>query len=92
MPHWTERIVADPGVCHGQAVMRGTRITGSVILDNLAAELPLEELLRSYPQLTPADVRAAIAYAADLAAERVVSLGPSTAEVRVAGAPALDRR
>ncbi len=69
---WRERIVTDPEVCHGQACIKGTRIMASVVLDNLAAGASEEEILRSYPSLTPADIRAAIAYAADLAREVVV--------------------
>jgi uncharacterized protein (DUF433 family) len=54
--------------------MRGTRIPVAVVLANLAAGLTEEELFRSYPSLTPDAVRAALAYAADLAQERVVPL------------------
>jgi uncharacterized protein (DUF433 family) len=36
----------------------------SVILDNLAAGVPVDEILASYPALTPEDVQAAIAFAA----------------------------
>ena len=46
----------------------------SVILDNLAAGVSLEEIFKSYPSLTPEDVQAALAYAADLARERIVSV------------------
>jgi uncharacterized protein (DUF433 family) len=46
----------------------------AVVLDNLAAGLATDEILRSYPPLTPEDVQAAMAYAADLARERIVSL------------------
>jgi len=46
----------------------------SVVLDNLAAGLELDELLASYPPLTREDVQAAIAYAADLARDRTVDL------------------
>jgi uncharacterized protein (DUF433 family) len=46
----------------------------SVILDNLAAGLTTEEVVASYPSLTPDDVRAAIAYAAEIARERIVPL------------------
>jgi uncharacterized protein (DUF433 family) len=45
----------------------------SVILDNLAAGLSPGEIVRSYPSLQTDDVSAAIAYAADLARERVVA-------------------
>jgi uncharacterized protein (DUF433 family) len=46
----------------------------SVVLDNLAAGLTREQILKEYPSLTPDGIQAAIAYAADLARERVVPL------------------
>jgi uncharacterized protein (DUF433 family) len=46
----------------------------SVILDNLAAGLSLDEILHSYPSLSREAVQAAIAYAAELARERVVAI------------------
>ena len=69
---WQERISADPGICHGKACIRGTRVLVSVILDNLAAGLSFGDIVRSYPSLRAEDVAAALAYAADLARERVV--------------------
>ena len=67
---WRERITVDPALCHGQACIKGTRIMVSVVLDNLAAGVELDELLRSYPSLTPEDIRAALAYAASQTEER----------------------
>jgi uncharacterized protein (DUF433 family) len=72
---WREHITVDPAVCHGQACVRGTRIPASVVLDNLAAGLTVEEVIRSYPTLTREGIQAAVAYAAELARERVVTLG-----------------
>ena len=72
--NWREHITVDPGVCHGQACFTGTRVLVSVVLDNLAAGIPVEEILTSYPSLTRESVQAAIAYAAELARERIVSL------------------
>jgi uncharacterized protein (DUF433 family) len=46
----------------------------SVILDNLAAGVSHEEILRSYPSLSSKDIQAAIAYEAELAKERIVPL------------------
>ena len=71
---WREQITVDPAVCHGQACVKGTRIMVAVVLDNLAAGLGADEILRSYPPLKPEDLQAAIAYAADLARERMVPL------------------
>jgi uncharacterized protein (DUF433 family) len=70
-----ERISANPQVCHGKACIKGTRILVSAILDNLAAGISPEEILRSYPSLSSEDIQAAIAYAAELAKERVVPTG-----------------
>ena len=44
----------------------------SIILDNLAAGISQEEILKSYPSLSPVDIQAAIPYAAELARERIV--------------------
>jgi uncharacterized protein (DUF433 family) len=71
---WRERITVDPTICHGQACIKGTRMMASVVLDNLAAGVTTDDLLRSYPSLSAADVQAAIAYAAELARERFVRL------------------
>ena len=72
---WREYITVDPAVCHGQACLRGTRIPASVVLDNLAVGLTVEEVIHSYPSLTREGVQAAVAYAAELARERLVTLG-----------------
>ena len=71
--NWTERISVDPNICHGKACIRGTRVLVSVVLDNLAAGLSPAEIVRSYPSLQSDDVAAAMAYAAELARERVVA-------------------
>ena len=69
---WRERITVDPPVCHGKACIKGTRIMVSVVLDNLAAGVELQEILSSYPSLSAEDVQAAISYAAELARERCI--------------------
>jgi len=72
--NWQDYIVVDPTICHGNTCVKGTRIMVSVILDNLAAGLFLDEVLRSYPSLSREAVQAAITYAAGLAGERVVAI------------------
>lgn len=69
---WRTRISTDPAVCHGKACIKGTRIMVSVVLDNLAAGQSAEEIVKLYPTLHREDVTAAMAYAAELASERVV--------------------
>ncbi|MGH9011578.1 MAG: DUF433 domain-containing protein [Acidimicrobiia bacterium] len=63
-------ITSDPLVLHGQAMVAGTRVTVSVVLDCLAAGMSESEILAEYPSLTAAGIRAAAAYGAhDVAAE-----------------------
>ncbi|HEX7809192.1 MAG TPA: DUF433 domain-containing protein [Thermoanaerobaculia bacterium] len=71
---WRSLISVDPNVCHGQACVSGTRVPVAVVLDNLAAHVTHEEILRSYPSLTPDAIDACIAYAADLAREQAIAL------------------
>ena len=71
---WRDHITSNADVCHGRACFKGTRIMVSVVLDNLAAGLTAEEILDSYPSLTRESLQAAIAFAAELARERVVAL------------------
>lgn len=72
------RISADPEVCFGKPCIKGTRIWVSLILDLLAGGVTPEAVLADYPQLQIEDIRAAIAYGAEAARERLVDL-PSTA-------------
>ncbi len=74
MSNLIQRITSDPNICHGKACIRGTRVMVSVILDNLAAGLSAEDILKEYPSLKPRDIQAAIAYGAELARERIVAV------------------
>jgi uncharacterized protein (DUF433 family) len=74
MQSWKERIIVNPRVCHGKACIRGTRIMVSVIVDNVAAGVSRDEIQSSYPALTPADIDAALSYAAELVREGTVDL------------------
>ena len=69
-----ERISIDPGVCFGKPCIRGTRIWVSLIVDNLAENVSQSELLAAYPQLAPEDIRAALAYAAEMTRERIIPI------------------
>ncbi len=71
---WQDYIVVDPMICHGRATIKGTRVMVSVVLDNFAVGLSVDEILRSYPSLTREAIQAAIAYAAELTREQVVLL------------------
>jgi uncharacterized protein (DUF433 family) len=71
---WQDYITVDPGIAHGKACIRGTRIPVAVVLANLADGLAPDEIIHSYPSLTPQAIQAALAYAAELAGERVLPL------------------
>lgn len=69
-----EMISTDPRVMHGQAVITGTRVPVSVILDCLAAGMTTEEITEEYPTVTAGGVHAAAAYGAALAREELLPL------------------
>ena len=72
---WRKYISVDPEICHGQACIAGTRVIVTVILDNLAAGLTVEEIAESYPSVSTDAVKAVLHYAAELARERITPLG-----------------
>lgn len=67
--NYQDRIVRDPNVVGGEAVIRGTRVTLRTVLASLAEGDTVEEVLSDFPTLTEEDVRAAIAFAAASAEE-----------------------
>ena len=71
---WQDHITVNPTVLHGTACIRGTRIPVTAVLANLAIGLSVQEIIQSYPTLTADAIRASLAYASDLAQERVLSL------------------
>lgn len=66
-----DRITFDPLILGGRACIRGMRIPVSVIVGQVAHGAPVEEILESYPDLEPEDVRQALEYAAWLTQEEV---------------------
>ena len=80
MDQLLERISVDPNVFFGKPCIKGTRIWVSLILDFLASGESEAALLAAYPQLTVPDVRAAMAYAAEIARERIVPVPSPAAE------------
>ena len=71
-----QRISIDPNICFGKPCIHGTRIWVSLILDFLANGMGIDEILKEYPELREDDVRAAIAYGAEMTRERYVDLIP----------------
>lgn len=75
----TDRIEINPKIMLGKPVIRGTRITVELILRKLGEGATEGHLLDAYPGLTPEDIRAAVAYAADtLAHEETILVEPSS--------------
>ena len=72
------RISIDPKVCFGKPCIRGHRIWVSLILDLLADGKSAAGILADYPGLEEADLRACIAYGAEMARERYVDLPMAT--------------
>ena len=75
-----KRISVDPRVCFGKPCIRGTRIWVSLIVDNLAEGVSETELLAAYPQLEPEDIRACLAYAAEMTRERIIPIPTEAAQ------------
>ncbi len=69
------RITIDPNVCFGKPCIRGHRIWVSLVLDFLASGWSIPEILENYPGLEESDVRACIAYGAEMSRERYVEIG-----------------
>jgi len=73
------RIEINPAVMTGKPVIRGTRVPVELLLRKLGEGATEDELLEAYPNLEREDIRAAVAYAADIVAREdlVVSSPPA---------------
>lgn len=69
---WKDHIEINPQVLVGKPVIRGTRISVELVLQMIAAGVSETEILDNYPSLSPDDLRACVAYAADLVASEEV--------------------
>ncbi len=59
---YLERIEINPRILAGKPVIKGTRVPVALILNLFGRGYTAERMLRAYPNLTKADVRAAIRY------------------------------
>ena len=71
---YLNRISVDPGISHGQACIKGTRIPAHQIVGMHANGDTFESLLAAYPTITQEDIRACLEYAAWLAEEQITPL------------------
>lgn len=60
-----DRIHRDPKIMVGKPVIKGTRITVELLVRECAGGMSFAEIVEEYPRITEADIRAALAYAAD---------------------------
>jgi uncharacterized protein (DUF433 family) len=69
MMDYRQYIVRDRGICGGEPVVRGTRVTVRTVLASLAEGMSIPEIVNDYPTLDEDAVRAVIAFAAASAGE-----------------------
>jgi uncharacterized protein (DUF433 family) len=79
-----DHITTDPAICGGQPVVRGTRVLVRTVLGYLAHGETVEAILREFPTLQEADVRAVIAFAAASASEDLPAPSPIPPGTKVA--------
>ena len=73
---YRERISADPRILAGKPVVKGTRIAVDLVLEELAQNPDIDEVLAAHPDLTRDDVQACLAYAKALVTGEEVSPKP----------------
>ena len=71
---WRTYIQSDPAVLTGKPVVRGTRLAVDFLLGLFAAGWTHQQVLDSYPQLTPDALRAVFAFAAEAVRENSVEV------------------
>ena len=59
----------DAGICGGETVLKGTRVTLRTVLASLAEGSSFQAILQDYPPLSEEHVRAVVAFAATSAKE-----------------------
>jgi uncharacterized protein (DUF433 family) len=69
---WRQYIHSDPEILFGKPTVKGTRLGAEFILGLLAAGWTEEQVLESYPQLSPDALRAVFSFAADCVKEETL--------------------
>jgi uncharacterized protein (DUF433 family) len=62
---WRSLITVEPGKRGGRPCIRGMRITVYDVLSYLASGMTQQEVLADFPYLTPEDIQACFAFAAE---------------------------
>jgi uncharacterized protein (DUF433 family) len=71
---WRTRITIEAGKRGGRPCIRGMRITVFDVLSYLAAGMTVDEVLSDFPYLTPEDIQACFAFAAERERTMVVTV------------------
>jgi uncharacterized protein (DUF433 family) len=58
----SQRITRNPEVLGGKPIIRGTRIAVDLVMAWIESGVPREEILEDYPNLTAADLEAAVEF------------------------------
>ncbi len=61
-----QRISSDPDILHGKPCIKGTRIPVYLIVALVAEGVPIDEIIKDYPSITPEDITASVKYASKL--------------------------
>ncbi len=69
-----DRIQINPKICLGEPIVRGTRITVSVILKLLANNRSIEDIIEIYPELEVPDIQEAMKYAAWVVSDQLFEI------------------
>jgi uncharacterized protein (DUF433 family) len=70
---WQDHVALSDDLHHGDPCIKGTRIPIRTLIGSLADGLKPEEILREYPQLSQDDLLGALAYAADVLSQEVLT-------------------
>jgi uncharacterized protein (DUF433 family) len=77
---WQQHIHSDPEILLGKPVIKGTRLSVDFLLRLLAVGWTEQQLLESYPTLTPEALRAVFAFVADVVSEEALYVLADKAE------------
>lgn len=70
-----DRITTDPAICHGKPTIRGLRYPVDSLLELLASDMTIEDVLDDYSDLERDDLLAALEFGALTSGNRVAPLG-----------------
>ena len=70
--NWQQYISLNPEVMTGKPVIKGTRITVELLLERLGNGWTMEQLMESFPHLSPDSIRACLLYAADSVRNEII--------------------